>query len=197
MSRRLALLLVLLLPAPLPAQPLQPLPQNDLAAIDIEPPLPLPEQKPLWPIAAGAGLLLGGVLLFVVLRRKKPQPQPAPQAHETALLALTQADALIAAQDCAAFAALFDQTLRRYLEERFGIAAFRRTAGELICFLADPEEEQLKAYSETLQTWLAFCEAAKFAGAALNEADMAELTAQLRTFVEATKETLPRSATPR
>ncbi|WP_417913196.1 LPXTG cell wall anchor domain-containing protein [Candidatus Electronema sp. TJ] len=197
MSRRLALLLVLLLPAPLLAQPLALPMQDELAAIDIEPPLPLPEQKPLWPIAAGAGLLLGGVLLFVVLRRKKTQPQPAPQAHETALLALTQADALIAKKDCAAFAALFDQTLRRYLEQRFGIDASRQTAGELICFLADPEEEQLKAYAESLQNWLAFCEAAKFAGAALNEADMAELTAQLRAFVEATKNALPCAATPR
>lgn len=197
MSRRFILLLLLLLPAPLPAQQPGPPLHDELAAVEIEPPLPLPEPRPLWPAAAGAGLLLGGGLLTLYLRKRKRKPLPAPLAHETALLRLTQADGLIDSHDSAAFAALFDQTLRRYLEERFGLAASRQTAGELIRLLADSEEKQLQAHSEKLQTWLALCEAAKFAGAALNKADMAELTAQLRAFVEATKETLPRSAVPR
>lgn len=197
MSRRVILLFFLLLPAPLPAQQPSPPLQDELATIEIEPPLPLPEPRPRWPIAAGAALLLGGGLLALYLRKRKRKPLPAPLAHETALLRLTQANGLIDSHDCAAFAALFDQILRRYLEERFGIAALRQTAGELIRVLADSEEKQLKAHSEKLQTWLALCEAAKFAGAALNEADMAELTAQLRAFVEATKEALPRSSSPR
>jgi hypothetical protein len=197
MSRRFILLFLLLLPAPLLAQQPGPPLHDELAAVEIEPPLPLPEPRPLWPAAAGAGLLLGGGLLVLYLRKRKQKPLPAPLAHETALLRLTQADGLIDSHDCAAFASLFDQTLRRYLEERFSLAASRQTAGELIRFLADSEEQQLQAHSEQLQTWLALCEAAKFAGAALNTADMAELTAQLRAFVEATKEALPRSASPR
>ncbi len=197
MSRRAMLLFFLLLPAPLLAQQPGPPLHDELAAVEIEPPIPLPEPKPRWPIAAGAGLLLGGGLLALYLRKKKRKPLPAPLAHETALLRLMQADGFIDSHDCAAFAALFDQTLRRYLEERFSLAASRQTAGELIRFLADSEEQQLQAHSEQLQTWLALCEAAKFAGAALNTADMAELTAQLRAFVEATQETLPLSASPR
>ena len=197
MSRRFLLLLLLLLPAPLPAQQPGPPLHDELATMEIEPPIPLPEPRPRWPIAAGAALLLGGGLLALYLRKRKQKPLPAPLAHETALLRLMQADGLINSHDCAAFAALFDQTLRRYLEERFNLAASRQTAGELIRLLADSEEQQLQAHSEKLQTWLALCEAAKFAGAALNKMDMAELTAQLRAFVEATKETLPRSAVPR
>lgn len=196
MSRRFILLFLLLLPAPLPAQQLGPPLHDELAAVEIEPPLPLPEPRPRWPIAAGAALLLGGGLLALYLRKRKQKPLPAPLAHETALLRLTQADGLIDSHDCAAFAALFDQTLRRYLEERFSLAASRQTAGELIRMLTDSEEQQLQEHSEQLQTWLALCEAAKFAGAALNDANMAELTAQLRAFVEATKETLPLSASP-
>ena len=170
---------------------------DELAAVEIEPPLPLPEPRPLWPIAAGSALLLGGGLLALYLRKRKQKPLPVPLAHETALLRLMQADGFIDSHDSAAFAALFDQTLRHYLEERFNLAASRQTAGELIRVLADSEEQQLQAHSEKLQTWLALCEAAKFAGAALNKADMAELTAQLRAFVEATKDALPRSAAPR
>ena len=196
MSRRFILLFFLLLPAPLLAQQPGPPLHDELATIEIEPPLPLPEPQPRWPIATGAALLFGGGLLALYLRKKKRKPLPAPLAHETALLRLMQADGLIDSHDCAAFAALFDQTLRRYLEERFNLAASRQTAGELIRLLADSEEQQLQAHSEQLQTWLALCEAAKFAGAALNDANMAELTAQLRAFVEATKETLPLSASP-
>lgn len=197
MSRRFILLLFLLLPAPLPAQQPGPPLHDELATMEIEPPLPLPEPRPLWPAAAGAALLLGGGLIALYLRKRKQKPLPAPLAHETALLRLTQADGFIDSHDCAAFAALFDQTLRRYLEERFSLAASRQTAGELIRLLADSEEKQLQAHSEKLQTWLALCEAAKFAGAALNETDMAELTAQLRAFVEATKDALPLSASTR
>ena len=197
MSRRFLLFFLLLLPVPLPAQQPGPPLHDELAAVEIEPPLPLPEPRPRWPIAAGAGLLLGGGLLVLYLRKKKQKPLPAPLAHEIALLWLTQADGLIDSHDCAAFAALFDHILRRYLEERFSLTASRQTAGELIRSLADSEEKQLQAHSEKLQTWLALCEAAKFAGAALNEADMAELIAQLRAFVEATKDALPRSASPR
>ena len=196
MSRRVILLFLLLLPAPLLAQQPGPPLHDELAAVEIEPPLPLPEPRPLWPIAAGSALLLGGGLLALYLRKRKQKPLPVPLAHETALLRLMQADGFIDSHDSAAFAALFDQTLRHYLEERFNLAASRQTAGELIRFLADSEEKQLQAHSEQLQTWLALCEAAKFAGAALNDADMAELTAQLRAFVEATKETLPLSASP-
>lgn len=192
MSRRIFLLFFLLLAAPLPLQAQQPAAAPAVPAraeeIEIEPPIPLPESRPRWPIAAGAALLLGGGLLVICLRQRKRKPQPAPLPHETALLGLAQADGLIADRDCAAFAALFDQTLRRYLAERFGIAAPQQTASELIQHVADGNAaELLQEYSETLRTWFALCETAKFAGAALNEADMAEMTAQLRAFVEATQ----------
>jgi len=190
MSRRFALLFFLLLPAPLQAQPSVPPPEDELAAMEIEPPLPLPEAQPLWPAAAGAALLLGGGLLLVYLRKKKHKPQPAPLAHETALLRLAQAEELIAGQDCAAFAALADQTLRSYIEERFGLAASRQTVIELISGIeagGETAAELLRNSAAELRTWLALCEAAKFAGAALTQAEMAELAAQLRAFVETTQ----------
>jgi LPXTG-motif cell wall-anchored protein len=190
MSRCFVLLFFLLLPAPLQAQPSAQLPEDELAAMEIEPPLPLPEQKPRWPIAAGAALLLGGGLLALYLRKRKRRPLPAPLAHETALLRLAQAETFAAADNCPAFAELFDQTLRRYLEERFGVAALRQTAGELISLVTDEKAEMpepLRAHSDKLRTWLELCEAAKFAGAALTPAEMTEMAAQLRALVEATK----------
>lgn len=191
MKRCIALFFLLLLPVPLQAQQPDPPPEDELAAMEIEPPLPLPEARPRWPIAAGAGLLLGGGLLGLYLRKKKRRPLPAPLAHETALLRLTQAETFAAADNSPAFAELFDQTLRRYLEERFGIAALHQTAGELISLAAADDGAQLpellRRHSDKLQTWLTRCEAAKFAGAALTQAEMTELAAQFRVFIEATK----------
>ena len=187
MSRRFALLCLLLLPAPLWAQQSVP-PEDELATMEIEPPLPLPEPRPLWPVAAGAALLLGGGLFVLYLRKRKRTPQAVPLPHETALLRLAQADRLIAAHDCAAFAALFDRTLRRYLEERFSIAAPQQTVSELISQLTlATEDGPLKTHSDALQAWLELCEAAKFAGAVLTQAEMNELASQLRAFIATTQ----------
>jgi hypothetical protein len=114
----------------------------------------------------------------------------ALQPHETAYLQLAHAEKHLEANDCAAFADLIDQTLRRYLEERFHLAASRQTASELIsCISASKVDAQalLQAYVKQLQTWLELCDAVKFAGASLSRERMAELSVHLRAFIEATK----------
>lgn len=169
-------------------QQMQPAPPRPVSEeMEIEAPVPLPERNPVLLPAVGASLLLiGGGLLFFFLRKKRRQPQTALQPHETALFQIAQLEKLIGDKNRAAFAELLDQTLRRYLEERFGIAASKQTASELIKLLIETPEP-LKAHSENLQTWLELCDLVKFAGVSLGQERMAELAVHLRAFVEATK----------
>ncbi len=204
MSRRVILLILLIaaLPAPLSAAkniaatPVATVsggvPIDDLE-LPIEPPMPLAERirESGWLRPALAAALVAVIILLIILRRKK---QSAPQAvmspAEEAERALAQAEQFIAADDCAAFAVLFDQTLRRYLETGLGLAALRQTASELISRI-DKEHgglpEALESYRKDVENWLRSCEAGKFAGAALSQEEMTEMITRLRSFIEATK----------
>lgn len=204
MSRRVIFLLLLLtaLPAPLRAAkniavPPAPavsgtVPIDDLEP-PIEPPLSLAEQirESSWLRASLAAALAAVIVLLVILSRKKqPAPQVALSPAEEAERALAQAEQLIAAGDCAAFAEIFDQTLRRYLEGGLGLAALRQTASELISRIDNENgglPDTLESYGNDLENWLRCCEAGKFAGAALSQEEMTEMTTQLRSFIKAAK----------
>jgi hypothetical protein len=206
MSRRVIFLLLLLtaLPAPLRAAkniavPPAPAPAvSGTVPIDdleppIEPPLSLAEQirESVWLRASLAAALAAVIILLIILSRKKqPAPQVALSPAEEAERALAQAEQLIAAGDCAAFAEIFDQTLRRYLEGGLGLAALRQTASELISRIDNENgglPDTLGSYSNDLENWLRCCEAGKFAGAALSQEEMTEMTTQLRSFIKAAK----------
>jgi hypothetical protein len=174
---------------------------------DIEPPfappLPLPERilrfgrESSWLRPALAAALLAVIILLFFLRWKKqpPQQNDLPPA-ETARLSLAQAEQLIAAGDCAAFAELFEHTLRRYLEAGLGMAALQQTVSELISQLHKEEQglpKMLQAYGEEAANWLRTCEAGKFAGASLSQEEMSEMTTQLRGFIAAAEERAPRN----
>jgi hypothetical protein len=196
MSRRVLFLFLFLtvLPAPLQAAknitvPAAPTVSNNVPIDDIEPPVPLTEQKHDWLRPALAAALLAVIILLILLKRKKqPQQQAALSPDEAAWLALSQAEPLIADSKCAAFAALFDQTLRTYLETGLGITALQQTASELIRLLEAEHQKlpkALQSYRKELENWLRCCEAGKFAEATLSQEEMTEMTTQLRAFVEA------------
>jgi hypothetical protein len=177
-------------PLAAPGQQVQTAPAVNDELGEIEPPLPLPDQNWLLPAGGVALLVVSGGLLFFYLQRKHPKPQIPPLAHETALLQLSHAEKFIAAQNGAAFAALFDQTLRGYLEERFGITAPKQTASELSYLLTEDEAklpELLRTHSENLQSWLHHFDLVKFANATLSQEQMTTLAAELRLFIEASK----------
>jgi hypothetical protein len=159
----------------------------------IAPPMPLAEQirESSWLRPALAAALAAVIILLIILSRKKqPAPQTVLSPAEEAERALAQAEQLIAADDCAAFAALFDQTLRRYLEAALGTAAIPQTAGELISRLDTDNgglPDALEAYGKDLENWLRSCEAGKFAGAALSQEEMTEMITRMRSFIEAAR----------
>ncbi|MCI5126820.1 MAG: hypothetical protein D3925_20650, partial [Candidatus Electrothrix sp. AR5] len=88
---------------------------------DIREPILIPDSnRILWWIAAIlAGLLLIGLLFY--FWKKRARQQKAVLAHETALRELERAGPLIEEQNINAFITLIDQTLRRYIEQRFNI----------------------------------------------------------------------------
>ncbi|WP_446009360.1 DUF4381 family protein [Candidatus Electrothrix sp.] len=157
---------------------------------DIREPIPIPDSNRfLWWIAAVLiGLLLLGLLFYFL--KKRTRKQRAVLAHETALSELDRAGPLIEAQDINAFITLIDQTLRRYIEERFHIFARRQTTREFIHGLTEDQGNMPKNLMENtpnLTTWLRHCDLVKFAKAGLNQETMNEMVTNLRTFIESTK----------
>ncbi len=157
---------------------------------DIREPIPIPDSNRfLWWIAAALiGLLL--LALFFYFWKKRARKQKAVLAHETALNELERAGPLIEAQDINAFITLIDQTLRRYIEERFHIFARRQTTREFIHGLTEDQEDtpqSLMENSANLTTWLQHCDLVKFAKAGLNQETMTEMVTNLRTFIESSK----------
>jgi len=157
---------------------------------DIREPILIPNSnRILWWIAAIlAGLLLIGLLFY--FWKKRARKQKAVLAHETALRELDRAGPLIEEQNINAFITLIDQTLRRYIEQRFGIFARRQTTREFIHELAEDQENvplPLMENSENLKTWLQHCDLVKFAKAGLSRETMTDMVANLRTFIESTK----------
>ncbi|XOF34326.1 MAG: hypothetical protein ACL93V_03250 [Candidatus Electrothrix sp. YB6] len=157
---------------------------------DIKEPILIPEHnRILWIVAATvlATLLLIVLILFL---RKRSKKQKAVLAHETALHELKRAGLLIEEENIAAFVNLIDQTLRRYIEQRFGIFARRQTTREFISGLAEDREDvpvDLKKNSDNLKAWLQHCDMVKFAKAGLSRETMMDMAANLRVFIEATK----------
>ncbi len=157
---------------------------------DIREPILIPNSnRILWWIAAIlAGLLLIGLLFY--FWKKRARKQKAVLAHETALRELDRAGPLIEEQNINAFITLIDQTLRRYIEQRFDIFARRQTTREFIHELAEDQKDvplPLMENSENLKTWLQHCDLVKFAKAGLSQETMTDMVVNLRTFIESTK----------
>lgn len=157
---------------------------------DIREPILIPDSNRfLWWIAAILiGLLLSGLLFY--FWKKRTRKQRAVLAHETALHELERAGPLIEEQDINAFITLIDQTLRRYIEQRFGIFARRQTTREFIRSLTQGQEavpQALTENSDNLKTWLRHCDLVKFAKAGLNRESMSDMVANLRIFIESSK----------
>ena len=158
---------------------------------DIRGPILIPDSnRILWWIAA---VLLAILLLalFFFFWKRRSRKQKAILAHETALRELDRAGPLIEEQNINAFITLIDQTLRRYIEQRFNIFARRQTTREFIHGLAEDREDvpaPLTENSENLKTWLQHCDLVKFAKHEPTVAESETTVSICREFIEKTKE---------
>ncbi len=101
----------------------------DVGPISDPPPLPesvaLQETLWSWP-ALGMGLVIGGSLVFVMLRRRRHRAVPELSADEWALQQLRAVPL-----DASDAIAEVDRIFRQWLERCFGIPALRRTPAEM------------------------------------------------------------------
>jgi len=148
----------------IPAVPPTPTGTNDLR--DIKPPVDIPSGWTwLW---WTLGLLAVAALLFVAWRYWRKQllapakTEPAIPPHERARRTLQAALELL--DQPKPFCILVSDTLRLYLEERFGLKAPERTTEEFLMEL--PSSSQLTAaQQQSLADFLSRCDLVKFARA--------------------------------
>ncbi|HJT79152.1 MAG TPA: hypothetical protein VJ739_18290 [Gemmataceae bacterium] len=148
----------------------------------------VPPSPRLWPpLAALAAVVVALAVVFWVRRLRRPAP-PAPLPPPAwALQELDRLEALdLPAQgEFNRYHTLLADTVRRYLELRFGVPAPQRTTAEFLEAVRatshlGPEQETL------LADLLERCDLAKFAGATPSAAQCREVAAAARSFVEQT-----------
>jgi len=163
---------------------------NDTELFDIKGPIEIRDNSKTIILSAAAIAALILLTALIILWRKRTEKQKAVQAHETALHQLLQAQQLIDEHKVDAFITLIDQTLRNYIEQRFAISARKQTTREFISGITEKKgsiPKSLERNNKNLQTWLEHCDLVKFARADLSTETMAEMLANLRSFIESTK----------
>ncbi len=147
--------------------------------------IPVPEKSPvaMW-CAIGGGLLVVLICLYLWKKRRKKITLRTPS--EIALTSLTALEKNPESLSAEAFADQAAQTIRRFIMERFGIAAPRRTTEEFLQALSKNDSSPLIHESGHLQKFLSSCDLAKFASSALTPTQRAELLQAARGFVTAT-----------
>jgi hypothetical protein len=157
--------------------------------------IPVPE-KPfeISPVAVGGTLAAAAllVLLWWHLRGKRIEVAPAERA-------LTELGIIDSSRNALASGTLADRSadvVRKFVAERFGIAAPRRTTEEFLRELAANAASPLAVHSPLLRGFLKSCDMAKFAGAGFDAAERLALLETARRFIRssntpATEQTPP------
>lgn len=160
--------------------------------------VPEPPPEPPWPIwlwLLPAGLLVGGLLVW--LWRSRRRHEPPPPADQWALAEITRIEGLglSANGDVERYHTLLSDVVRRYLELRFQLPASQQTTPEFLQATATsgllaPEQQAL------LGGFLERCDLAKFARAGFSADECREAVGMARNFVEQTAGGEPATAEP-
>jgi len=169
--------------------------QTPEAAEDIRPPkakveIP-PPKKPLlenpsaaWWCAIAGGIILLGAAAWWWLKYRRRRNLRSPS--EIALWSLAELEFLREKITAEAFADRTADAVRKYIAERFGLAAPRRTTEEFLRELASDVRTPIIGQSDHLQVFLKSCDMAKFAALPLDTGQRGELIGAARGFVVAT-----------
>lgn len=144
---------------------------------------PIVEAAPWWAGFEGVALVALIALVVAVFAAYAARALRRPKdARRIALSRIARAEAR--RSDAGGFAEELSEAVRAYLEARFGIHAPQRTTEELLEELAVGESSPLHRHRPALGAFLAQCDLAKFAGAALSSDDLDALSASARALVE-------------
>lgn len=166
----------------------------DIRPHDIRPPAPLPRSMNNWLLAGGsaAGILLTGIGVFLVLRKRRNVRLIAAEIvispHEAAFTALA---ALMAAGylekgETKVFYQEISGILRRYIEARFGLRAPEQTTEEFLDGLKSGAALE-RRYQDLLKDFLTHCDLVKFAAFHPSGEDIRNTIDSCRTFIEETR----------
>ncbi len=151
--------------------------------------IPEPPNYALW-LGISVGAILLAVLIWRFLASRKPNV-PAQSAAERALAELKDCEKLTGDTSPEPLANAVTAAVRRYIEERFGIAAPRRTTEEFLWDLHANPHREIAPYGEHLSHFLRYCDAVKFGQGGLEQERHGELLEGARRFVEATRNPAP------
>jgi len=147
-------------------------------AVDI----PVPDAFSPTPWIVGiAALAVAAALL--IWRRKRRRRRRDPGPVDRALGALEELDRERNAVEAASLADRAADVVRRFIAEKFGIAAPQRTTEEFLHAISNDPASTPGAHSALLRGFLKSCDMAKFAGADFDAAERLELLANAFRFV--------------
>jgi hypothetical protein len=145
------------------------------------PPQPLPAS--FW-LGIAAGVLLLAMAALWWWRRRRRRQVPSPE--QTARADLTDLAVQCETMTSEAFANRSAQIIRQYLEDRFGLAAPRRTTEEFLGDLTHDEGSPVCGQRDPLRSFLLACDLAKFAALPLDSGARAGLVEAAAGFITAT-----------
>ncbi|HWB06878.1 MAG TPA: DUF4381 family protein [Verrucomicrobiales bacterium] len=155
--------------------------------------IPVPKEIPwaLW-LSIGGGALAVALLIWWVSRRK--QKQRAVEPAERALTELSAIDSIRNNLDAGPLADRSANVVRRFVAERFGIAAPQRTTEEFLHEVAASATSPLAPHSTLLRGFLKSCDMAKFAGAGFDAAERLTLLETARRFIRSANTPAPQAS---
>ena len=147
--------------------------------------------QPDWllPALLAGAILVAGFLYGVHRWRRRVRTGPELSLQELALRRLDAIRLQTPPLAAMAFAVAASDIVRRYIEERFGIAATRRTTDEFLADILTSPDSDLIRHRIPLQEFLRRCDYAKFAGAAVELDGVEGIYRGARTFVSETAPT--------
>jgi len=148
---------------------------------DIAGPVPIADPLALVPWALAAVLLALAVAAFVVWRRRRGSSGPDAEARARARI--EAADVWRAPEHAHEYGAAVSDAVRRYVEERHGERAPRRTTEEFLRELGRRPDSPLSAHTPALAAFLELCDLAKFARRGLSDDEMRALRARALDLV--------------
>ncbi len=138
--------------------------------------------------AWGASAVLAAVTVAVlcavyVIWRGHRRPERRPSLSERTLQRLEGTRPLMRPDTARAFGIAASELIRDYIEQRFDVAATRRTTEEFLHVLLQSSNEALARHRGLLGQFLQQCDLVKFAGGSLAATDMESLLQSARCFV--------------
>jgi hypothetical protein len=146
--------------------------------------IPAPPNYSLWIGLAAAALLLA-YAIWRWLSRKRKVIGIDPDVR--ALRVLDQCEALLAEESPEPLVIAVTGAVRSYLEERFGIAAPRRTTEEFLREVNAGSDRGILPFREDLGRFLHLCDSVKFGRGGMDAGRRRDLVEGARGFIEATR----------